>query len=342
MPRSIEEYQVGWVCALAKELTAARAMLDEVHEEFKSHVAQDNNSYVLGRVHDHNVVMACLPAGMYGTNSAATMAKDMLRTFTGIRFGLMVGIGGGIPTLSKGWDIRLGDVVVSQPDSTHGGVIQYDLGKNLEEDIFERKGLLRPPPTLLLTALANLQSKHEMYGNQISGILSEMIKRLPQLAKSGYVHPGPEKDSLYCCNVEGHREARTCTQCQNGVIHREPREDQTPEVHYGVIVSGNELIKNVIERDRLGREFGAKCVEMEAAGLMNDFPCIVIRGICDYADSHKNDVWQKYAATTAAAFAKELLSVVRPTEVVIAEHATDMMSESCLASPLYLIEISHS
>jgi nucleoside phosphorylase len=117
MPRrSIEEYQVGWVCALSKELTAARAMLDEEHEEFQNRVAQDNNSYVLGRVHEHNVVMACLPAGMYGTNSAATVANNMLRTFTGIRFGLMVGIGGGIPNLNKGWDIRLGDVVVSQPD----------------------------------------------------------------------------------------------------------------------------------------------------------------------------------------------------------------------------------
>jgi hypothetical protein len=74
--------------------------------------------------------MACLPAGMYGTNSAATVANNMLRTFTGIRFGLMVGIGGGIPNLNKGWDIRLGDVVASQPDGTQGGVVQYDLGKN--------------------------------------------------------------------------------------------------------------------------------------------------------------------------------------------------------------------
>ncbi|KAL3444390.1 hypothetical protein BJX65DRAFT_310973 [Aspergillus insuetus] len=46
---------------------------------------------------------------------------------------------------------------------------------------------------------------------------------------------------------------------------------------------------------------------MEAAGLMNTYPCLVIRGICDYADSHKNKAWQGYAAATAAAFAKELL-----------------------------------
>jgi nucleoside phosphorylase len=87
------------------------------------------------------------------------------------------------------------------------------------------------------------------------------------------------------------------TRCQDWTIQREARDDQHPVVHYGVIASGNELIKNAAERDRLGEALGAKCVEMEAAGLMNEFPCIVIRGICDYADAHKNDVWQKYAAT---------------------------------------------
>ena len=54
---------------------------------------------------------------------------------------------------------------------------------------------------------------------------------------------------------------------------------------------------------------------MEAAGLMDSFPCLVIRGICDYADSHKNKRWQPYAAATAAAFAKELLGVINKQEV---------------------------
>ena len=116
----------------------------------------DNNSYVLGRIHGHNVVIACLPVGVYGTVSAATVANNMLRTFPGIRFGLMVGIGGRILNCNKGVDIQLGDVVVSRPDGTHGGVVQYDLRKNLGAGVFERKGVLRSPPTLLLTALANL------------------------------------------------------------------------------------------------------------------------------------------------------------------------------------------
>ncbi|KAK5214632.1 hypothetical protein LTR72_012213, partial [Exophiala xenobiotica] len=245
----------------------------------------------------------------------------------------MVGIGGGIPNSDKGVDIRLGDVVVSQPDGTHGGVVQFDLGKNGGGGKFERKGVLRPPPTVLLAALSNIQSRHQMYGNQISDTVSAMIQRWPRLAKAGYVHPGSGKDALYCGNIEGHEvgyevgheESHGCTQCQDGVVDREPREDTSPEVHYGVIVSGNQLMKNAVVRDQLGRELGAKCIEMEAAGLMNDFPCIVIRGICDYADSHKNDVWQEYAAATAAGFATELLATVRPTEVRTVTEATEVI-----------------
>ena len=326
-PPLMEEYQVGWVCALPKELTAARAMLDEEHEPFKSDNVRDNNSYVLGRVGEHNVVMACLPAGVYGTNAAATVANNMIRTFTGLRFGLMVGIGGGIPNLEKEVDIRLGDVVVSQPDKTHGGVVQYDLGKNLGKGKFERKGFLSPPPTLLLTALSILQSHHDLAGSQIPKFLAEMIKRRPNLVKSGYGYPGPDQDCLHCPYCESSTANRRCTRCQEGVIWRESRDDQSPVIHYGVIASGNELIKNAAERDWLGEELGAKCIEMEAAGLMNEFPCLVIRGICDYADAHKNDMWQKYAAAVAAAFAKELLSVVQPTEVAVTKRATDVMSE---------------
>jgi hypothetical protein len=178
-PPAIEEYSVGWVCALPKEMAAARAMLDEEYEPFQSDNALDSNSYVLGRVGKHNVVMACLPAGVYGTNTAAMVANNMLRTFMGLRFGLMVGIGGGIPNLEKEADIRLGDVVVSQPDKIHGGVVQYDLGKNLGEGGFERKGFLRPPPTVLLTALSNLQAKHDLDGSDIPTFLADMIKRRP-------------------------------------------------------------------------------------------------------------------------------------------------------------------
>jgi nucleoside phosphorylase len=119
------DYTVGWICALPIELAAAAELLDE---EFKD-LPEDTNdtNLTFGRVGDHKVVVACLPAGQTGTNSAAAVAIQMKSRFTSIRFALMVGVGGGVS--SAGLDIRLGDVVISQPYMQHGGVIQYDFGK---------------------------------------------------------------------------------------------------------------------------------------------------------------------------------------------------------------------
>jgi nucleoside phosphorylase len=102
-----EDYTVGWVCALPIEVTVAEEMLDEEHLDLPQD-ANGTNRYALGRIGDHNIVTACLPAGQSRTNSAAAVAVS----FASIRFGLMVGIGSVIPSAKA--DIRLGDVVVSQ------------------------------------------------------------------------------------------------------------------------------------------------------------------------------------------------------------------------------------
>jgi hypothetical protein len=67
---------------------------------------------------------------------------------------------------------------------------------------------------------------------------------------------------------------------------------------------------NAVTRDKLAKELGVLCFEMEAAGLMNTFPCVVIRGICDYCDSHKNGIWKPYASAMAATYAKRLLNII--------------------------------
>src|SRR4051794_19920164 len=104
LPR--EKYTVGWVCALPVELAAAVAMMDENHGPPERYDG-DENIYYLGSIAGHNVVIVCLPAGCIGNNPAATVATQTKATFKGIRFGLMVGIGGGVP--SAGVDVRLGD-----------------------------------------------------------------------------------------------------------------------------------------------------------------------------------------------------------------------------------------
>lgn len=292
-------YTVGWVCALPIELAAARRMLDEIHEDsYRS--ANDTNIYTLGRIGQHNVVVACLPYGQIGTNSAAAVAARMTSTFPHIEFGLMVGIGGGVPSQNR--DIRLGDVVVSRPSPSHGGVVQYDFGKTTESG-FQRTGFLNAPPILLLSAIAKLEANR---GHAKAGFLKHLSNlNLPEFSQEA---AGP--DLLFEASYH-HVNGETCANCDHSkVIQRKPR-DQNSTVHYGTIASGNQVMKDALQRDRVSSELGdVLCFEMEAAGLMNTFQCLVIRGICGYADSHKNKRWQPYAAGTAAAYAKEVLCVL--------------------------------
>jgi nucleoside phosphorylase len=137
-PLRPDDYTVGWVCALPVELAAAQEMPDEEHDTPLSD-AHDTNIYTCGRISEHNIVIACPPEGQTGTNLAAAVAVQMNMAFLSTRFGLMVGIGGGVP--SEVADIRLGDVVVSKPHKVHGGVVQYDSGKATPSG-FERTGSL--------------------------------------------------------------------------------------------------------------------------------------------------------------------------------------------------------
>lgn len=94
-----EDHTVGWVCALPIELAAAQEMLDEEHSDLDRTLGHnDENLYTLGSIGGHNVAIVCLPAGCIGNNPAATVATQMRATFKAIRFGLMVGIGGGVPS----------------------------------------------------------------------------------------------------------------------------------------------------------------------------------------------------------------------------------------------------
>jgi nucleoside phosphorylase len=130
---SKREYTVGWIAALHEELAAAQLMLDDFHPA-QSQPLRDTNAYTLGRIFSYNVVIACLPAGSYGTNEAAAVVSNMKATFPNLEYFLMVGIGGGVPSAAH--DIRLGDVVVSSPTGQYGGVVQYDFGKALAEKGF--------------------------------------------------------------------------------------------------------------------------------------------------------------------------------------------------------------
>lgn len=321
---SHDDYTVGWICALPLEMAAAKLMLDVIHPSLRC-PPTDQNTYILGNIGDHNVVIACLPSGAYGNVSAAAVAMQLLSTFHSIQFGLMVGIGGGVP--SSNADIRLGDIVVSQPAEISGGVIQYDLGKALSDGQFQRTGMLNRPPKVLLTALAALQAHHFTEDSRVLKFISDVqVKTTPRSA-ANFTRPTQE-DCLYQSEYN-HGGSDTCIDCDRSkLVPRLSRDYEEPVIHYGLIASANQVVKDGRRRDQLARDLGALCVEMEAAGLMNDFPCLVIRGICDYADSHKNQEWQGYAAAVAAAYAKELVLVVPIDQIKTTPTARDALADS--------------
>src|SRR2546421_2851069 len=167
-------YTVGWICAIRTEYVAAQAFLDEKHGIPENVSPHDNNDYTLGRIGKHNVVIAVLPYGEYGTSSATGVAKDMLNSFPNVRIGLMIGIGGGAP--SRKHDIRLGDIVVSASSDGKGGVFQYDFGKTIQDQGFRHTGFLNRPPTVLLTAINGLMAEYEVDGHRLEEAINSVLE----------------------------------------------------------------------------------------------------------------------------------------------------------------------
>jgi nucleoside phosphorylase len=273
------DYTVGWICALPEtELVAAVAMLDELHTVLPT-TGNDTNSYRLGRIGTHNVVIACLPSGMTGKVSAATVAKDMVRSFKGMRFGLMVGVGGGAPyygvndneedVSKKTRDIRLGDVVISDPQSAEA-VVQYDFGKSVQGKKFIRTGTLNKPPTIVLSAISQLRANHRLDGHRISEKLSTMFSERPHLAPQ-FQYPGSAKDRLFK-SVFVHVDEKSCEACcaslDINLVKRKDRTDSAPSLHYGTIGSGDQVMKDAKLRDKWAQKEKIMCFEMEAAGKL--------------------------------------------------------------------------
>ncbi|KAG9497466.1 hypothetical protein J7337_010327 [Fusarium musae] len=306
-------------------MAAARAMLDEEHSKYPLQ-GNDTNSYVLGSIRNHNVVIACLPDAQYGLNNAASVLSNMRRTFPNIEIGLMVGIGGGVPFKA---DIRLGDIVVGVR------VMQYDIGKTVK-DGFQRTGDPKIPDSAIRTVISNLRSRHELNGTRVPSILREKMD-----SHIAYSRPS-EPDRLFLASYYHSDPDLPCDRCDSSKLEtRKLRLSTDPAIYYGGIGSANTVMKDSRNRDEIARELDVLCFEMEAAGLMDIMPCLPIRGICDYSDSHKSKGWQRYAAATAAAYAYEFLEVWRGdsqksyigcTQAQNESHVTSMRHQEILNS----------
>lgn len=282
------------VAALPKEVAAVKATFDA--RRTLDGIDGDKNIYEVGTYvignEKRNVILAS--SGM-GKLNASTVASNALRSFPKIKHVIMVGIAGGCPNVANVDEhVRLGDVVFS----AHQGIVEYD---NVKETPAGRhiRGTPQRPSEALLAAASHLQSE-ELLGNRPwEAFSSRALERLG----ADYDRPSDDADILHAGD--------------SPVPHpNDPsRRKGHPKVHAGGIAAADTLLKNAETRDQLRDKFGVKAVEMEGSGLQTAARAqgkdvFIVRGICDYCDTHKNDIWQKYAALTAATFARALIEVL--------------------------------
>jgi hypothetical protein len=222
--------------------------------------------------------------------------------------------------------------VVSASRDRNGGVFQYDFGKTVQGLSFCSTGFLNQPPTILRTAVSGLKALYERKGHRFEESIGNLLEKSKKM-RPKYKRPDRDSDRLYHSRVLHllDNEASCASSCGNDlsnlIIRRERTEgEDNPAIHYGLIASANQVMKDALIRDTLAVEKDILCFEMEAAGLMNHFLCLVIRGICDYADSHNNKEWQGYAAMAAAAYTKDLLCRIVPQRMEAEKKIGDIHS----------------
>jgi nucleoside phosphorylase len=176
------------------------------------------------------------------------------------------------------------------------------------------------------------RAQYQRKGHNINIDIDDILQKKPHLQKI-YSRPDPSSDRLYQPGVihPASNKASCVDICGDDpsklvLRHERTEYDINPAIHYGPIASADQVLKDAMVRDKLAAEMGVLCFEMEAAGLMDQFPCLVIRGICDYSDSHKNKEWQGYAAITAAAYAKDLLCQIPPEKVKAEKRINEALS----------------
>ncbi|CAG8947649.1 unnamed protein product [Penicillium salamii] len=325
------KFTVAIFCALETEADAVTEAFDEIwNEKCESYenAGPDNNRYTRGRILEHNVVLVHMIGP--GKRCASEAAAGLRCTYPEIKLILVVGICGGVPSRSerKG-ELILGDIVISEK------VVQYDLGRQFSDGFATKSGLeasSRPGPRILgILSKMKVTRERERIEKQISQHLRTIQSRIGH-QKAGY--PGTDKDELFkstyrhkhhhppswdvCSASTTERDpvceaARTssCQElgCQKEMLISRKRleiasatgEPPKPKLHFGSVGSGDTVMKSGEHRDRMAAQHELIAFEMEASGIPSNLQCIVIKAVCDYADSHKNKYWQDYAAAAAAA-----------------------------------------
>ncbi|KAL7918348.1 nucleoside phosphorylase domain-containing protein [Trichoderma austrokoningii] len=340
-PRHREDFQVAVICALAFEYDAVSLLFDQFwdkDDEPYGRAQGDANIYTTGRIGNHNVVLALLLN--MGVAAGAGSAATFRLSYPGLKTAFLVGVCSGVPDTGQG-EILLGDVVISKT------VIQYGLGRQypgafvVKDTVSDNLGRPSKAIRTLITAFETERGRRRL--RQKAG---QYLKDLQQAAveerrRYSYQYPGVAEDKLFpAAYLHKHRELQTysckcheetdsfcdeaahasCTDLRCDEEQLVPRKRlemkknleagyvQCPEVFIGCVASGDVVMTSGEYRDQLAKQRNIIAFEMEGAGVWDEVPCIVVKGVCDYADSHKNKTWQPFAAATAAAVLKAMLA----------------------------------
>jgi nucleoside phosphorylase len=331
-PRSRADFAIAIICALPLEADAVEALFDEPYDrlgKFYGKQPGDANAYINGRIGSHDIVL-CYMLRM-GKGSAASVASSLRVSYTGVQIALVVGICGGVPYPSDGNDaeIFLGDVIISD------AVVEYDFGRQYPSG-FQRKmdghkDMLGGPHREIRTLLAGLKGNRTR--NEFEGQMSRQFYGMQQLDarwrrpdglkdilfEASYSHKHYIQNSAAMCHCfngdspddiceEAREHSCDSLGCDRNQVRRCRGADTTRvSLHIGKVASADTVMKSGEHRDQISRKEKVIGFEMEGAGVWDNIPCIIIKGVCDYADSHKNKKWQDYAAATAACGLKVFL-----------------------------------
>lgn len=327
MSASASEYKptIGFICPLHVELQAVRAVFDEDLGERQIYVDGDlQNYYHYGMIGSRTVVAVSFAEKRVGPVQAALytgrllLEHQSLNNLTSSCF--LVGVAAGIWSVKE--DVRLGDVVIATR------VVDWTSGKIITDD-FESTEDAKDVSNEVQVRLPRFCENMSRLSKRILHRVDTMRTRDEDEADLHWECPGMDQDVLFKPDVP-HRGGSDCEDCEKQVEVRKPRDPYLPRVHRGLIATGNVVLKDATTRERLRRDRHNKvlAVEMEASAvLLAHRRFIVIRGICDYADSHKNKRWQEYAAATAAACTRLWID-----DFLLADSSQDQFSSPTRAS----------
>lgn len=297
----LDHYEFAIICALPREFDAVEASLDEIYnDQTPVQNANDPNFYKTGRIGPFNIVLACLPE--MGKESAASAASSLQISFPSISLTLVVGICGGVPFPAPGTELILGDVVISHQ------VLKFDFGRQYP-DWFEQRGGVQDTLDRSNRSLRSLISGLQIKSSRIE--FQKMHTRyLQDVGEKGSIwqYPGVDQDRLFPSSSDLKDTSNAAESIDDLVQrHRLTGDNPKPRLHFGPIGSTDTVMKSAKHRDDLAQGSQLVGFEMEGSGVCNNLSCIIIKGVCDYADSHKTKVWQDYAAASAACATKSFL-----------------------------------